>query len=216
MEQWYPEINAKVEFHERLSGFDAAIATGSNQTSVYFHKYFAQYPHIIRRNRNAVGVLSGQESEEQILRLGEDIFNHYGMGCRSVSKIYVPAEFDFGRFLEILNSFRWIADHSKYKNNYDYNFAAAVLNRQQYLCNDCLIMLEEKSISSRIAVLHFEYYEDLDEVTRILESKLEQIQCIVSEIEHLKLPRVSFGKAQQPTLFDYADGIDTLRFLIDL
>jgi hypothetical protein len=216
MEAWFPAIKGRVIFTSRLTEFDIAIATGSNQSAAYFNKYFAKYPNIIRRNRNAVAVLSGEESEEDILKLGEDIFTYFGLGCRSVSKLYLPRTFDFANFLKILNSFRTLADHSKYRNNYDYNFASAIINNRAYMSNDCLILLEDQSISSRIAVLHYEHYSEINEVTKLLSAKHEQIQCIVSQIPALNLPKVSFGKAQRPTLSDYADGVDTMDFLVEL
>ena len=213
---WFPAIEKRVVFVNRLSEFDVAIATGSNQSASYFAKYFAKYPHIIRRNRNAVAVMSGDESDEEILKLGEDIFTYFGLGCRSVSKIYIPMTFDFANFLKILNSFRSMADHSKYKNNYDYNFATSIINNRAYMCNDCLILWEDESISSRIAVLHYERYDDIAELTKTLSTQQDQIQCIVSTCSALNLPKIPFGQAQKPTLSDYADGVDTMNFLLGL
>lgn len=197
---------------QKLSGFDAVIATGSNNSARYFEQYFSKYPHLIRRNRNGVAVLDGSESVAEMLALGSDIFSYFGMGCRSVSKIYVPRGFNFDPLLEVLHEYNELILHDKWKNNFDYNMTLFILNRIKHLNNGCLILREEKTLAARIASVNFEFYDDL----KILEGELgelrEQIQCVVSKISFENLPMVKFGESQKPSLFDYPDGVDVMDF----
>lgn len=216
MGTWYPEIFQQVFFMDRMSDFQIVIATGSNLSSRYFIKYFADYPHIIRRNRNAVAILTGAEAEEELRLLARDIFSYFGMGCRNVSKIYVPVGYNFTKLLEVLNEYRELADHSKYRNNYEYHLATCIINREQYMSNECIILLENKSIASRVSVLHYEFYDSAATLTESLENHREEIQCIVSQNPLQEIDTVAFGSTQQPRLIDYADGVDTMQFLLSL
>lgn len=200
----------------RLSGFDAVVATGSNNSARYFESYFGKYPHIIRCNRNAVAVLTGQETPEELHALGRDIFSYFGLGCRNVSKVYVPRAYDLMVLLEALHEYRDISRHEKYKHNFDYNYALYVLNKESYLANGCIILTEKKAVQSRIAGLHYEYYDDLRAVESDIALRSEEIQCVVAREGVLPVPTLSFGEAQAPELWDYADGVDTLAFLLDL
>ena len=192
---------------------DAIIATGSNNTSRYFEQYFAKYPNIIRKSRTSVAVLDGRETEEELYKLGIDIFSYFGLGCRNVSKIFVPRNYDFNLLLEKLHDFNALAMHNKYKNNFDYNFTLVILNGKYHLNNGCVIMIEDEQLHSRIAMLHYEFYDEISEVTQKLKSQLTDLQCIVSKSNLDDLTITLFGKTQEPTLFDYADGVDTMRFL---
>ncbi|MCB0687530.1 MAG: acyl-CoA reductase [Saprospiraceae bacterium] len=212
----FPEMQNKIYFTERLKHFDAVIATGSNQTAISFHKYFSDYPHIIRKNRNSIAVLTGHEEQEQMVQLGTDIFSFFGLGCRNISKIYVPRNYDFVPLLETLNTFKEVVDHSKYRNNYDYNLASVIINQQAYMSNDCLIFIESDLIPSRVAMLHYEYYDSLEALKDKLAGHLDEIQCVVSNIDFPALPNVRFGQTQFPALDDYADGVDTMKFLQSL
>jgi hypothetical protein len=201
---------------EKLQGFDAVIATGSNNSARYFEAYFGKYPHIIRRNRNAVAVLDGQESEEELRALGRDVFQYFGLGCRNVAKIYVPRNYGFNALLEALHEHRDLVLHSKYKNNFDYNYALFVLNKVKYQANGCILLTENKAIASHIAGLHYEYYDDLETVKNEMEERASEIQCIIAREELLPIKTYSFGEAQSPELWDYADGVDTMAFLSGL
>lgn len=201
------------EVAERLSGFDAVIATGSNNSARYFEAYFGAYPHIIRHNRNAVAVLHGRETQSELLALGNDILQFFGLGCRSVAKIYVPRDYAFEPLLEALHEYRQIVLHDKYKHNFDYNTAIFMLNRVPHLATGSVILTENESLQSHIAGLYYEYYDSPEELRQILEARQEEIQCIVGNFSELNLPLVPFGQAQQPALRDYADGVDTLAFL---
>ncbi len=209
-----PRVGAYTDFVGQLRGFDAVIATGSNNSARYFESYFGKYPHIIRKNRNAVGVLSGQESSEEIRLLGKDIFQYFGLGCRNVSKIFVPRNFQFEPFLERLHQdYRQLILHDKYRHNYDYNYALYIINKVDFKMNGCLLLTEDKAIASRIAGLHYSYYDDLKQVEAELFARKEEIQCVVAAPGLLSLETIPFGKTQAPELWDYADGVDTMAFL---
>jgi len=200
-----------------LKDFDGVIATGSNNSARYFDAYFSKYPHIIRRNRNAIAVLSGKETAADFLGLGHDIFQYFGMGCRNVSKLFVPKDYDFNELLEVLHdNFKELVLNSKYKNNFDYNFAVLTLNSIPFYNNGCLMLLESEAIPSKIASLHFEYYESIDTLNTKLIAQKEQIQCVATQLRLKDLPHVALGHAQKPTLYDYADGVDTMEFLTGL
>ena len=205
------------EFVSKLKDFDAVIATGSNNSARYFELYFSKYPHIIRRNRNAIAVLSGEESAADFTNLGKDIFQYFGLGCRNVSKIYVPEGYDFNPLLEALHAYKKLAMHSKYKNNFDYNYALFILNKIEYFANGCIMLVENESLQSRIATLHFEYYTDPKDLQNKINQVADSIQCLVAKTDvHTDFKTVHFGKAQAPSLTDYADGVDTVEFLLSL
>lgn len=193
---------------ERLKGCDAYIATGSNNSSRYFEYYFSQYPSIIRRNRTSVAILHGHETKAELDKLADDVYLYFGLGCRNVSKIYVPEGYDFVPLLDAFRKYDHLAQHHKYKNNYDYNLAIHILNNKFYMSNESIILAEEKSLFSPISQLNYEFYNDVE----VLKSELnnnDQVQCVVDGREDM-------GKAQHPGICDYADGVDTMRFLMEL
>lgn len=201
---------------DRLRDYDAVIATGSDNSARYFESYFGKVPNIIRRNRNGIAVLTGQESPEDLHELGKDVFSYFGLGCRNVSKIYVPRGYDFQPLLEALHEYRDIVKHRKYKNNFDYNFAVHVLNKAEFMNNGCVVLTENPSIHSRLGELYYEYYPDLVEMERVIENRRSEIQCVIAAPSILPVKTLPFGKAQEPELWDYADGVDTLGFLLGL
>ncbi len=207
--EWEPAVNDWISFEEMLKGCDAYIATGSNNSSRYFEYYFSKYPNIIRRNRTSVAVLDGNESFEELQLLADDVHLFFGLGCRNVTKIYVPADFDFIPLIEAFNKFNYFKDHNKYKNNYDYNLALHILNRKFYMTNESIILSENKSIFSPISQLHYEFYTDKNEVQENLKTSTD-IQCIAGK------GFIPFGKTQCPAITDFADGVDTLKFLTSL
>jgi len=208
-------IDYQVNFTERITNIDAVIATGSNNTARYFEYYFGKYPHIIRKNRNGVAVITGDESSESLQLLGNDIFSYFGMGCRNVSKLYVPHGYNFDRLFSALQPFDGIMQHNKYMNNHDYQSTLLLMNLEKFLTNNFLIVKEGSSYATPVGVLNFEYYHDMEHLVRHLAKDRELIQCIVSAkpAEPGWLP---FGKSQLPGLLDYADGVDTMRFLEEL
>lgn len=213
-----PELNEKVTLVDRLKDYDAVIATGSNNTNRYFEYYFKDTPKILRANRNSVAVLTGQETKEELEQLADDIFLYFGFGCRNVSKLYVPAGYDLTGLFPRFEKYKWLHDHSKYQNNYDYNRTLLLMNKTPHLANEYLMLIETDQIPSPISTLHYEHWHD----ERILKSKLKQqkenLQCIVSsQPQHWGgQSEACFGRAQHPALYDYADGIDTLDFLLRL
>ncbi|MEM9991250.1 MAG: acyl-CoA reductase [Bacteroidota bacterium] len=211
-----PDAAKYVEQVERLRDFDAVIATGSNNTARYFEAYFGKYPNIIRKNRNAVAILDGNETKEELVALGQDVFQYFGLGCRNVSKLYVPENYDFVPLLEALHEYKEIVLNSKYKNNFDYHYAVYMLNRMEYKANGCVMLRENEAIASPIANLYYEHYEDVTSLKKHLAERSEEIQMLVGKYEVDGLRQADFGKAQQPHLRDYADGVDTIAFLLTL
>lgn len=210
-----PEFEKKIRFtDEKLENFDAVIATGSNNTARYFEYYFGNKPHIIRRNRNSVAVLRGNESSEELEALGEDIFRYYGLGCRNVSKIYVPEGYDFTAFFEAMYGWNPIINQAKYANNYDYNKAVYLMSEFRLLENGFLLLKEDSGFGSPIATLFYETYKDEESLKQTLEAEKERLQCVVSK--GLLQNEVEFGQTQKPKLWDYADDVDTMEFLLKL
>ncbi|WP_430400375.1 acyl-CoA reductase [Flavobacterium sp.] len=208
-------LSEKISFVEgKLEGFDAVIATGSNNTSRYFEYYFKSKPSIIRKNRNSVAVLNGNESTEDLENLGEDIFRYFGLGCRNVSKLFVPKGYDFKHFFESIFKYKDVIFYEKYANNYDYNKAVFLMSLYKLLDNEFLTLKEDTSYSSPISSVFYEYYEDINDLNNRLENDSEQIQCIVSN--NLIKNSIAFGQTQKPQLWDYADNVDTLEFLNSL
>jgi hypothetical protein len=203
---------------EKLEGYDAVIATGSNNSARYFETYFRKVPNIIRKNRNAVAVLSGKETEEEMRALGHDVFQYFGLGCRNVSKLYVPEGYDLDPLLHVFHEWKTMQNHTKWKNNFDYNYALTTLNKGSFHLTGPLMVIENEAITSRIGTLHFEYYSDDKGVAISLDARKEEIQLVVHQPDFLEtaLPTFVFGAAQRPGLADYADGVDTLIFLFSL
>ncbi len=209
-----PEFKNKINFVEKLQDYDAVIATGSDNTARYFDYYFGKYPHIIRKNRNGVAVLSNTDTKEDLEKLGEDIFRYFGLGCRSVSKLFVPKGYDFDNFFRAIYKFRDIINYKKYENNYTYNKAVFLMSNFKLLENGFLILKEDTSYASPIATLFYEYYEDIESLQQKLLQDKDKIQVIVSKLPVKKT--IPFGQTQEPKLDDYADGVDTIRFLENL
>ncbi len=207
-----PDFAQKITFTEgKMEGFDAVIATGSNNTARYFEYYFKNKPAIIRKNRNSLAILNGQESEADLVQLGEDIFRYFGLGCRNVSKLFVPKNYSFESFFSAMYTYRHVIDYEKYANNYDYNKAVFLMSNFKLLDNGFLTIKEETSYSSPISSVFYEFYDDLEALKIRLQSEHEQIQCVVSN--NLVPSSIAFGHTQKPQLWDYADGVDTLEFL---
>jgi hypothetical protein len=209
-----PELQDRIieEKDERID-FDGIIATGSNNSSRYFEYYFSKYPHIIRKNRNSLAVFSGDETGEDFEKIGEDIFAYYGLGCRSVSKIFVPQDYDFKDFFKHIVKFSDVINNPKYADNYDYNKAVYLMSGAKLLDNNFLLLKEDSAMSSPIGVLFYERYDDKEKLAERLNSLSSEIQCVVSKNEIPELKTEKPGAAQNPTLFDFADGVDTMEFL---
>lgn len=207
--EWEPAVAGQVTIADNLKGCDAYIATGSNNTARYFEQYFGKYPHIIRRNRTSVAILDGSETAEELYRLADDIFTYFGLGCRNVTQVCVPQDYDITKLMDACNKYADMIHHHKYKNNYDYYLAIYLLNKVPYLSNDSLLLVENALPFSAVSVLHYRRYDDKNALLQELSSS-EDIQCIVGH------GQTAFGAAQSPSLSDYADGVDTMAFLAGL
>ncbi len=205
----HPEWKDEIHIAENLKNCDAYIATGSNNTARYFEQYFGKYPHIIRRNRTSIAILEGNETEEELRLLAKDVFTYYGLGCRNVTQLCVPKEYRFDRLLDVFASNKDLMLHHKYKNNYDYHLAIYLLNKVPCLTNEMILLVENDLPFSAVSVLHYRYYENKNSFAKKMAAH-EDIQTIVGR------GFTPFGASQQPALGDYADGVDTMRFLCEL
>lgn len=210
-----PEFESRIEFTKQgFDNFDAVIATGSNNTSRYFEYYFGKVPNIIRKNRNSVAVLTGNETSEELQKLGTDIFTYYGLGCRNVSKLFVPKDYDFTKFFEAMFGFSEVINYERYANNYDYNKAVYLMSNFKILDNGFLTIREDESYASPISSVFYEFYESENQIEERLKNEADKIQCVVTNLPIEN--RIAFGQTQNPQLWDYADGVDTMKFLLAL
>jgi len=208
-----PELKCRIRFtNGKLDDFDMVIATGSTNTSRYFEYYFSNKPHIIRKNRHGVAVLSGRETPAELGGLAEDVFRYFGMGCRSVSKLYVPRGYDFDPLFNAFYPYKYLIDHQKYGNNYDYNKAVYLMSGSPMLDNGFLLLKEDPGLGSPIGTLFYESYEKPDAVAQRLQAMQKELQCIVAASWFPGA--IPFGSSQQPALGTYADGVDTVDFLL--
>lgn len=209
-----PAFEDSVEVKEnKIEDFDAVIATGSDNSARYFEYYFNKYPNIIRKNRTSCAIISGNESPEEIEALGEDIFSYFGLGCRNVSKIYVPEGYDFSTLLARWDAYKDVIHHHKYCNNYDYQKSIMLVNTVPFFDNGFIMVQENQKLVSPISVLYYEYYSDQADIENKLTANTGKIQCIVGNTAPAT---VKFGQAQYPEVWDYADQVDTLHFLEEL
>ncbi len=215
LNEFSPLFENRLHFtQDRLENFDAVIATGSNNSARYFEHYFAKVPHIIRKNRNGVAVLSGEESKEELAGLAQDIVQYFGLGCRSISKVYLPEGYDLNNIFGALYPHADLMDSAKYANNYDYNKAVYLMSEFDLLDNGFMLLREHDSFGSPVACLHYSFYKDLPSLEKELLEKAEEIQCVSTHLAHPQA--VLLGKAQQPALWEYADGVDPISFLLEL
>jgi len=207
-----PRFAERLAFVPRLNDADAFIATGSDNTARYFEYYFGKKPHLIRRNRTSLAVLTGQETREALAELGPDIFRYYGLGCRNVSKLFVPQDYDFNALLDNLQPWHGVLNHHKYQNNYDYNKSILLVNRVTHFDTGFLLLTENPPLVSPISVVHYGTYSDTADLAAQLATVAPQTQCIVSD-KGWYAGSFAFGQAQHPGVGDYADGVDTMAFL---
>jgi len=211
-----PEFGELISFTDkRLRDFNAVIATGSNNSHRYFEYYFAKYPHILRKNRNGAAILTGRETSEELSGFADDIFMFFGKGCRSIAKVYLPEGYDFQLLNEPFSRYNHIFNHHKYRNNYDYYKTIYIIDKIPFIDYGNLLLVESMNMASPVSVLNYEYYKDPANVKNILAGLKDQVQCIVCHDETVS-PSVKPGKAQSPELWDYADGVDTMEFLLNL
>lgn len=212
-----PRFKDQIEFTDgKLENIDAIIGTGSDNTSRYLEYYYGKYPNLFRKNRNALAILNGEETKIEIEMLGRDIFTYYGLGCRNVSKLMVPANYNMDLFFGGIFKYKDVLEHNKYANNYDYYKAIYAMNMIKIIENGFLLLKEDSSLLSPVAVLHFEYYDGKPDLEKKINRQIDQIQCIVSQNEIKNISTISMGMSQCPQLDDYADNADTISFLTSL
>lgn len=207
-----PFFTNQILFEDRLKDVDAVIATGSDNTARYFEYYFRNIPHLIRKNRSSCAVIMGEETEKELIELGKDVFSYFGLGCRNVSKLYLPEGFDIKRLMKAWEVYHEVVNHHKYSNNYTYQRTILLMNLIHFYDNGSVILIENDSLVSPIAMLYYEYYQTLDDLKTKIERQEEKIQCIVSANGWYN-KGVPFGRAQHPQVWDYADNVDTIKFL---
>ncbi|MDX2173369.1 MAG: acyl-CoA reductase [Bacteroidota bacterium] len=206
-----PELEKNILFAQaKLANFDAVIATGSNNTANYFNFYFGKYPNIIRKNRTSIAVLGGNESTENLKKLGDDIFLYFGLGCRNVSKLLVPKNYSFNLFFESIIDFGFVINNKKYGNNYDYHRAIYLLEQITFLDNNFLMIKQSEDLHSPVGVLYYDFYETENDIANYLSKNSEQLQCVIGK------NHIPFGYSQQPVITDFADNVNTLKFLVNL
>ena len=203
-----PEVAEWIKIQDMLKDCDAYIATGSNNSARYFEFYFSKYPHIIRKNRTSIALLDGNETAEELEHLADDVQMYFGLGCRNVTQIWVPEGYDFLPLLNALRKYDEYKNHDKYRNNFDYQLTIAIMNNRFYMSNDSIVLLENANPFSPISQLHYQFYKDKNSVADLLDK--DKIQCLVGK------GHVPFGRAQQPSLSDFPDGVDILEFLKSL
>lgn len=204
-----PAMAEQIQFTEKLENFDAVIATGSNNSARYFEYYFGKYPHIIRKNRTSIAILTGNESDAELYDLGKDVFWYYGLGCRNVGKVFIPQHYDKQNLFRLWEDYRYVIDNTKYKHNYDYNRALLMLNKTNYLTNDFYMLVDSDQLYSPLSVLFAETYSNEADLNQKIELIAENLQCVVSQAPG----NTAFGRTQLPGLSDYADHVDTMAFL---
>lgn len=209
LSEYDSSIKERIHIAEKVNNCDAYIATGSNQSNIYFEQYFGKYPNILRKSRSSIAIIRGNESSDDLLELGKDVHFYFGLGCRNVSKVYVPRDYDFIPMIEAFKNFEYLADMHKYKNNLDYNLSLLLLNQKVYMSTQALLLIENENTHAPISVLHYEFYND-EQVVKESVNTNNEIQAIVGANE------IPFGSAQQPAINDFADGVDTMKFLTEL
>ena len=197
----------------KIPQIDAIIATGSNNSARYFEYYFAKYPHIIRKNRNSIAILSGKESMNDLIKLADDLFLYFGLGCRSASKLFVPVNYDFSPLIEACKTYNYYKHHSGFRNNFDYYKTIFLMNDQAFLDGDFFILQENSLFNNPVSVYYYEYYENITSVLNYIDINRDKLQCIIGE-NNIMPDMIAFGQSQKPELWDYADNIDTIKFLL--
>ena len=209
------KLNNKVVFEsEKLKNFDGVIATGNNNSHRYFDYYFSKYPNLLRKTRHSIAVLDGNESDEDLSNLSNDIFNYFGLGCRSVSKVFLPRSYDLDFLFNAFFKHKEIINHNKYVNNFDYNKAVYLMSKEKFIENGFLILKEETKLGSPIGCLFYEFYDDKKDIIKLIQNNSDSIQCVASNMD-LKT-NIQFGQTQCPTIGDYADNNDTIKFLLKI
>jgi len=211
-----PEWQEKIQFVDKLKGVDAVIATGSDNSARYFEYYFKNIPALIRKNRTSVAVISGNETKKELRDLGKDIYQYFGLGCRNVSKLFLPKNYDITLLLDEWNDWSHFMENHKFMNNHTYYRAIYSIEKIKYLDNGFSIFTQNKDLVSPTSVIYYNFYENESEVLRYLSEFRDKIQCVVSQKPLGEIKTVPFGQTQKPQVWDYSDNVDTMNFLLDL
>jgi hypothetical protein len=212
-----PKMGTRIRMVDKLTDFEAIIATGSDHSYTYFKKYFSRVPHLLRGHRNSIAWISGLEDEKALIQLGEDIYSYFGLGCRNVSLLFIPREYDLAPLLRIWDeNFQYLRDSNRYNNNYEYRLAISMLNGLKFHQSETLLLIESNAIASHLSTLHYQFYDDKQQIERFCVDHRDKIQCIVGPSSLTNQTCARFGSSQKPELEDYADGTDTMKFLLSL
>lgn len=209
---FYKDLEFKIV--EKLEFYDAVITTGSNNTAKYFEYYFKDIPHIIRKNRTSLAILEGNESGKDLDNLAKDIFTYFGLGCRNVTQIFIPENYNLDNIFKSFLPYQDVINHNKYTNNYEYNKAIYLMNEDKFWDNNFIMLKESEDLYSPIGVIFYKHYQEIFSLNNYISQNKNKIQCVVSNSESIRFTKISFGKTQYPKLNEYADGIDTIEFLL--
>lgn len=213
MKSEFPEVENYFTFVERMTDFDAIIANGNRDSVKVFETYFSKFSNIVRKNKFGIAVLDGQESKEELAKFGEDIFHYFGLNSRSISKIYIPENYNFVPLMEATHEFNNIVLTNKYKNNFDFNYTLQIINKMDYKANGCIMIIEDEALQSRVAMLHYEVYKDENHLAELIEKKAAEIQHVISNNTFTSFKNKHFGEANVVELNDYENEIDVMDFL---
>jgi len=209
-----PHIKKQFRLVNKLNKASAVIATGSDNSARYFNHYYKDCPRLIRKNRTSVAIIKGDETPDQLKKLGDDIFQYFGLGCRNISKLYVPKGYDLRAAMGNFQAYKHLIDHTSYSNNYRYNKTKFLMKRIDFVDTGFLLIIKDKDLVSPISVLFYEEYLDKNQLNTLLNRERPKIQCIISN-EGWYNDSIPFGSSQLPHVWDYPDNVDTMRFLID-
>lgn len=193
-----------------LKDYDAVIATGSDNSARYFEYNFGSNHHLFRKNRTSISIVDSGITPEEISSLGRDIFSYFGLGCRNISKIFIPRDFDLSRLIPVWQGYSHLNDHPSWKNNYIYNRAIFMVNGEQFTDGGFFLLKEDKKLVSPPSVVYYQHYDRAVDIEKIVSLHSGKIQCITGK------GYIAFGDAQQPDPWDYADNVDTIKFLLSL
>lgn len=205
-------FKSKIDFQNQLSNVDIVIATGGDNSAVNFEYLFRDQLRLIRKNRNSIAILSGSESVDDYNQLASDIFLYFGLGCRNVSKIFIPNGFNINDLKQAFSNFDYTLINKNYSDNYHYQKTILRMQEIDFFDFDNVLLVESKQINSPIAVLYYEYYDTINSICKFLDCNDHIIQCVVSSTVTIQ-GSIRLGSTQKPSLYDFPDGLDVIQFL---
>ena len=209
-----PYWRARVAFTEHLpENIDLLIATGGEEASKFFKSEYDEIPKIVRSSRSSIAILKGDETIDELRRLSDDIFLYYGMGCRSVSTLLVPFGYTFELLIEAFKNKENAITSEDYLSAYRYQKALAAMNKSGYSDGGFYILREHSSFPPPMGVLNVLTYRNVDQINEFIDSNKLHLQCVVNR--KFNNSNIEFGEAQYPSLDEYADGVNSLEFLLN-